>query len=111
MLSRRQRIPSIDLKKERGRIVGRSSYFLVTARENGLPHPRFAVIVGARVAKQAVRRHALKRRAAHVIGRLDVPPRDIVLTVLPAASTLSAEQFRDELRKLFPHPQGSRTKN
>ena len=97
MFPRRQRIPSAVLKKERGRAVVRSQYFILAVRPNQLDNPRFAVVVGVRAAKKAVARHALKRRAAAVLLREVKSAQDVILNILPPAAGLSAAGFRKEL--------------
>jgi ribonuclease P protein component len=100
MPAKRRRLPAAELKDTRGFAKRSSQYFIVRSRVNGLPHSRFAAIVGAKVDKSSVGRHLLKRRIAESLQPMK-DNRDIVVTVLPAAKELPRKQFLQELEKVI----------
>jgi len=101
MLSRRQRIPSADLRQAQKAIISRSPSFVITGRKNGLPEARFAIVVGVKVDRRSVRRHLLKRRASGVLEKTELKGQDIVLLILPPANILSAKAFRENLAAML----------
>jgi ribonuclease P protein component len=68
--------------------------FLVSARLNGLPHPRLGLAVGVRVAGGAVARNRIKRRVREYFRqhRHQLPTVDLVVSARAGAATASNEQ-------------------
>ncbi|MEK9659733.1 MAG: ribonuclease P protein component [Chloroflexota bacterium] len=89
---------------DRMRAEGRSrttSHLVLRVAPNGLPHPRYGVVVSKRVAPKAVERNRLRRRLREVLRRN--PARagwDILIIARGSASTAGFEQLREAVLNL-----------
>lgn len=81
-----------------GRTVRRPA-FTVKVFAAEFPYSRFAVVVGRRVAKSAVGRNKIRRRAFSAIERTFPawPTADYLIITHPASAAYSAEQWHGEL--------------
>lgn len=103
------KIQKIHLDKEFNQIfkTGRSAYgrFLgVKIKENKLKYNRFAVILGLKVEKSAVKRHLLKRRLFKVLKEQQNNLNffaDCVIIALPSIKTADLNELKLELIEIF----------
>ena len=100
MPASRFRLPAEILKDSRGLYKRSSSFFILRARPNGLKHPRFAAIVGAKVDRRSSVRNKLKRRIREFL-RTKPDPRDLIVTVLPPAAKAPQKTFMKELEQIL----------
>ena len=96
----------------KGRRLG-GSFVRLHHAPNRLGHPRLGITASRKVGK-AVVRNRLKRRVREIYrrwpGRAGMPPVDLVVHLLPAASTTDFQTFRDELMNLFERVAARRTR-
>ena len=61
MIPKLQRLPKELFVDNKAMQIVRSPYFLLKTKKNGLPYPRVGMVIGVKVSKSAVKRHALRR--------------------------------------------------
>jgi ribonuclease P protein component len=78
-----------------------SPFFSLKFKKNMADSNRIAVIIGKSVDKRATRRNFLERRVK--AGLLELPNfhNDLIITVFPKANTLTAANFRSEIKNLL----------
>ncbi len=103
------KIQKIHLDKEFNEIfkTGRSAYgrFLgVKIKENNLEYSRFAVILGLKVEKSAVKRHFLKRRIFKLLQEQQNNLNffgDCVIIALPTIKKANLDELKTEVMEIF----------
>ncbi len=98
MLAKKNRLPVQEALARTGRTV-RKPAFTVKIFKALFPYSRFGVVVGRRVAKSAVGRNRIRRRAfAAIAARFTGwPAADYLVITHPAAAAYAAKQWHDEL--------------
>jgi len=107
MFARRARLSRDDisaLMKTGRKYSGR--FFYVRALPSERPAAAFSV--GKKVSPLSVGRHLVKRRAAHALREVGLPPAQVFVVILPTARTASYEDLREDLRALMAQIPGSR---
>ena len=98
MLAKKNRLPIEEALLRHGRTVRKSAFTIkIFSAEN--EYSRFGVVVGRRVAKFAVGRNKIRRRAFSAIERTQDawPVADYLIITHPASAAYSAEQWHGEL--------------
>ena len=72
------------------------SGFSLHMRENHRGHNRFAVIIGASVARSSVKRHALKRQIMEIVRQWPISKRDFLIVVSPHIVRISNLEIKNE---------------
>ncbi len=104
MLPRKFRLPRSGFqgfrrKGGRERII-RLTHIAVQSLANNLGHNRYAIIIGGKAEKSAVRRHFWKRQIAVRLRLWPNIGRDVLVTLWTAAKDFSKEQLAQELDAL-----------
>ena len=96
MLQKRQRLSPANFPR-RTKKARFSGYFIVKTIPNTRGDNRFAIVVGAKVEKKAVRRNFWKRRIAGILQ--GIPPRgdDYLIVALPKLAALPPRDLRKEV--------------
>lgn len=103
------KIQKIHLDKEFNEIfkTGRSAYgrFLgVKIKENKLEYSRFAVLLGLKVEKSAVKRHFLKRRLFKILKENQNSLNffgDCVIIALPTIKNSNLDELKADIMEIF----------
>lgn len=102
MLKKKYRLPVPEV---RGRRCARRAftYGSLTICPSTLPFPRVAVVVGARVARSAAARNALRRFAYRVVQSVwaGLRPCDALIVLAPKARDADKQEMRGALEALF----------
>lgn len=98
MLAKKNRLPVQEVLTRHGRTV-RKSAFTVKIFPALFPYARFGVVVGRRVAKSAVGRNKIRRKAFEAIQQriAEWSVADYLVITHPAAAAYSGKQWNDEL--------------
>ena len=98
MLAKKNRLPVQEALVRHGRTV-RTPAFTVKIFKGEFPYRRFGVVVGRRVAKSAVLRNRIRRRAFSAIERSlrEWPVADYLIITHPAVAMYKAKQWHEEL--------------
>lgn len=98
MLAKKNRLPVQEALTRIGRIT-RKAGFTIKAFPAAFPYSRFGVVVGKRVAKSAVGRNTIRRRAFSALERTQGawPVADYLVIVHPTAATYTTDQWYGEL--------------
>lgn len=102
MLKKKYRLPVPEVRGRR--CVRRAfAYGILTICPSNLPFPRFAVVVGARVARSAAARNALRRFVYQVIQSVwaGLRPCDALIVLAPKAQNADKKGMRNALDALF----------
>ncbi len=77
-------------------------FFLVKTKENGLTHPRFAVVVSKKISKRAVERNYLKRRFMHKLKDVvkKLPNKDYIFILNSGVKDIQYKDLVNNLKKV-----------
>ncbi len=91
-----------------------NSFFVLRKKANGLPANCYAVLIGKKLEKSAVKRNRMRRRAYEIIRLLEkdalvpnTPPSDIVLIARRPVQNASFDEIQKALRSLLHSPKAS----
>ena len=98
MLAKKNRLPIQEALARTGRTVRRPT-FTIKIFPALFPYSRFGIVVGKRVAKSAVGRNAIRRRAFSATERMreEWPVADYLVITHPTAAAYTAKQWHGEL--------------
>lgn len=85
-----------------------NSFFVLRKKESKLPSNRYAILIGKKLERSAVKRNRKRRQAYEIIRLLEkdalvsnTPPSDIVLIARKAVQNASFDEIQIALRQLL----------
>ncbi len=101
-LDRLRRSSDISATLRRGKRA-RQRWMNVAARQNGLPHSRFALSVGKRVGSAVVRNRVKRRLRSLLRSRMPLGGYDIVVTARVGADLVSIKELERDIERCISH--------